>query len=390
MKYLIFTLFLISSMAVSAQLKYIDPSTQSGSSAAVIVDAVPLVHTAQIFPFNTKGELTGKDDIRAQLQQVFSNAAIILNSAESDLDQLVKLNIHISNQKSIPAIEQLLAVKFKGKHKPAVTYITQQLWNGAAIAVDMVAISQKKVSKVQYIAKNYGNDVTNMAAILPQGGVTYISGQAIKGNLQEGTNGTLQQLDASLKYLGMSRQDVVQIKAYLNNTADIGVVKKGLAAYFLAEAIPPIVYVEWISKEYEIEIELIAASPAATTMRDSTITFLDLPGMVHSPLYSKVVQVNRGKKIYFSGLYGNTRGNAQVQTEELFASLKKLLKTTGSDFTHLVKATYFHNDTAGSTALGVVRLLYYDPNRAPAATKAQLKAILPGKNIGVDMIGLVQ
>ncbi|MES2378861.1 MAG: RidA family protein [Bacteroidota bacterium] len=382
MKCLMLTLFLISSMAASAQMKYIDPSVQTGSSAAVIVEAAPLVHTAQIFPFNAKGELTVKDDVRAQLQQVFSNAVVILNKTGSDLDHLVKLNLHISNEKSIPEIEQLLAVKFKSTHKPAVTYITQQLWNGAAIAADLVAVSRTNVSKVKYISK--------AAAILPQGGVTYVSGQAIKGNLEEGTHGTLQQLDASLKYLGMDKQDVVQLKAYLNNTADISVVEKELAAYFPAGAIPPIVYVEWISKEYEIEIELIAASPTATTMRDTAITFLDLPGMVHSPLYSKAVQVNKGKKIYFSGLYGTTPGNAQAQTEELFISLKKLLQATGSDFTHLVKATYFHSDVDGSAALGVVRPKYYDPNRAPAATKAQLKVMPLDKRVSVDMIGLVQ
>jgi enamine deaminase RidA (YjgF/YER057c/UK114 family) len=155
-------------------------------------------------------------------------------------------------------------------------------------------------------------------------------------------------------FLGMGKQDVVQLKAYLNNTADISIVEKELAAYFPANAIPPIVYVEWISKEYEIEIELIAASPATTTTRDSAITFLDLPKMVHSPLYSKAVQVNKGKKIYFSTLYGTTPDNAQAQTEELFGSLKKLLKATGSDFTHLVKATYFHYDVAGSALLWVL------------------------------------
>jgi enamine deaminase RidA (YjgF/YER057c/UK114 family) len=380
MKYLLLTLFLINSMAVSAQLKYIDPSVKTGSSAAVIVDAAPLVHTGQIFPTNDKG------DIATQFQQVFSNAAVILSSAGSDLGHLVKLNLHISNEKSIPEIEKLLAVKFKGDHKPAVTYITYQLWNGAAIAMDIVAVSRINTSKVKYIAK----DGISIAAILPQGGVTYISGQAIKGNLQEGTHGTLQQLDASLKHLGMGRQDVVQLKAYLNNTADIGIVEKELAAYFPANAIPPIVYVEWVSKEYEIEIELIAASPAVTTTRDSAITFLDLPGMVHSPLYSKAVQVNKGKKIYFSTLYGTTTDNAQAQTEELYASLKNLLQVTGSDFTHLVKATYFHNDITGSAALGVVRPKYYDPNRAPAATKAQLKVMPFGKSVGVDMIGLVK
>jgi enamine deaminase RidA (YjgF/YER057c/UK114 family) len=385
MKKHILTLFLIGFMPAYAQLTFIQPSVQTGSSAAVIVDDVPLTHTAQIFPLDKNGKIVGRYDIKVQIAQVLKNAQLILKETRSDLDKLVKLNVHLSSEKFIPEIEKQFSLKFPGKTKPAVTYIIYKLRNGADIAIDLVAVSDAREEKTKYF-----NAANTKAAILPPGGVTYISGQADKGDLEHATQGTLRQLDASLKHLGIDKRDVVQLKAYMNNTTDISLVEKQLAAYFTAQAIPPIVYVEWVSKEYEIEIELIAATPKPIEKKESAINFLDLPGMVHSPVYSKATQINYGKKIYFSGLYGITLNNSDAQTAEIFSSLQNLLLVTGSDFTHLAKATYFHTDVPASVALNAIRPKYYDPYRAPAATKAMLKVMPEGKNICIDMIGVVK
>lgn len=385
MKKHILTLILIGLMPAYAQLTFIQPSAQTGSSAAVIVDDVALTHTARIFPLDKRDEIVGRGNIKAQIAQVFKNAQLILKETHSDFSNLVKLNVHVSSEKFIPEIERQLSLKFPGKTKPAVTYIIYKLWNGADIAIDFVAVSGAKEEKVRYF-----NTANTKAATLPAGGVTYISGQADKGDLEQATQGTLRQLDASLKHLGIDKHDVVQLKAYMNNTADIGVVEKQLAAYFTPQAIPPVVYVEWVSKEYEIEIELIAATPKSTEKKESAISFLDLPGMVHSPVYSKATQINYGKRIYFSGLYGVTPNNSDAQTAEIFSSLKNMLQATGCDFAHLAKATYFHTDAPASVALNTIRPKYYDPYKAPAATKAMLKAMPEGKSICIDMIGVVK
>lgn len=382
---------LTGSAPVYAQLNFIQPSNSSGSSMAVVVDNVALTHTAQIFPLDKRGALVGKNDMAAQITQVVKNAKLLLKATHSGLDKVVKMNIYTSNENFIPEIKKQFASIFSGKTKPAVTYIVNKLPNGADVAIDLIAASGSGEKKVQYYntAANYGAANTK-AAVMPAGGVTYISGQADKGDLLHGVQGTLRQLDASLKFLGIQKQDVVQLKAFMNNTGDIPIVEKEFAAYFQPQAIPPVVYVEWISKEYEIEIELIAASPKVNEGRDTSISFLDLPGMVHSPVYSKATQINYGKKIYFSELYGNAPNNSNVQTTELFLNLKNLLVATGCDFTHLAKATYFHTDAASSAALNIIRPKYYDPHHAPAATKAMLKAMPDGKSVGLDMIGAVK
>jgi enamine deaminase RidA (YjgF/YER057c/UK114 family) len=384
-----FAVLLSGIVPAYAQLKSVQPSNDTGSAMAVLVDETALVHTAQIFPLDKSGVLVGKGDINAQLAQVFKNIQPILKQTNSGLDRVVKMNIYAGSADIIPLIKKQLAVTFSGKNKPAVTYIINQFANGADVAIDLVAASRSKNKTVQYYNNmaNFGA-VEAKAAVLPAGGVTYISGQADKGDAKQCTQGTIKQLDASLKHLGIDKKNVVQLRAFMNNIADIAIVEKELSAYF--ETVPPLVYTQWISKEYEVEIELIAASPVATQKRDSSITFLDLPGMAHSPVYSKATQINNGRRIYFSEIYGSTPNNTAAQTEEMFTQLKALLTATGSDFNHLAKATYFHTDVAASAALGSVRPKYYNPHGAPGASKAMLKAMPEGKSVSFDMIGVVK
>ena len=127
-------------MPAYAQLKFIEPAAQTGTSAAVVVDEVPLTHTAQIFPFNKSGEIVGKNNVTVQLEQVFKNAGEILKETNSGFDHIVKLNIHVSAEKYIPEIKRQLALKFAGKTKPAVTYLIYKLWNGADISIDIVGL----------------------------------------------------------------------------------------------------------------------------------------------------------------------------------------------------------------------------------------------------------
>ena len=61
----------------------------------------------------------------------------------------------------------------------------------------------------------------------------------------------------------------------------------------------------------------------------------------------------------------------------------------GSDFRHLVKATYLHEDDGTSTALNDLRPNYYDPERPPAASKANIAGTGdPTLGMVVDMIAV--
>ena len=171
---------------------------------------------------------------------------------------------------------------------------------------------------------------------------------------------------------------------------DLKVVEEEFANFFKGSTIPPMVNVEWTSKDPVIEIELIASSPNALSKSNQQVDFITPPGMTASPVYCKVTRINYGQKVYISGLYGQVTGNADSELAAIFNLMGTILKNTGSDFRHLVKATYYVSNDVHSAKLNEIRPKYYDPLRPPAASKAMVKEVgKPQAGVSIDMIGVV-
>lgn len=226
-------------------------------------------------------------------------------------------------------------------------------------------------------------------AILPVGGAVYISGQA-KTNTTLGTStrATLQSLENTLEFLRLTKSDVVQVKCFLTPMTDLDSVKKEMENFFAPDVTPPCVFVEWTKANPQpIEIEMIARSESAP---GTDLDFITPPGFTPSKVYAKVVRVNRGGRIYCSSLYGGEKdktGAEQVTT--IFTELGDVLKKAGSDFDHLLKATYYVSTPDASNQLNVLRPKYLKPDRPPAASKAMVKSVgVPGRTVSVDMIAI--
>ena len=376
------------------QIQYSVSANSQGTSDAVIVDDVPLVHTTQFLPIDKSGAIIGKGDFIAQFNQVFSNISFALKMAGSNLDQIVKLNIYLSSSNSVPVVLQEISKMFKAGKSPALSFVAGNLSHtDALISADAIAISVKSnPESVKYFMPQdfSSNQGAARAAILPAGPVVYVSGQAAKGELAEATRATLEQLISTLASIGLEKKDIVQIKSFIRPMSDLQVVEQEFANFFKGTNIPPMVNVEWTSKDPVIEIELIASSPATGARSSQQLDFITPPGMSASPVYCRVIRINYGQKIFISSLYGQKTEDADSELSTIFNSLGTILKKTGSDFRHLVKATYYVSNDAYSAKLNEIRPKYYDPLRPPAASKAMVKDV--GKvqaGVSIDMIGVV-
>jgi enamine deaminase RidA (YjgF/YER057c/UK114 family) len=390
MKRSIFIFFILGSLnswGQSLDIQYSQTSRQMGSSDAVIVKNVPLAHTSQILSLDKRGAFVFKGELQKQIGQIFSNLSKLLNTADSGLGQIVKLNIYIKNTTLISEVQTEISRRFKSGKLPAVSYVTGDLSHpDALISIDAVAVSSYSSDTfVKYVQSG-----SAQVSILPPGPVVYVSGQAAKGNLADATLNTLKQLEETLHFLGLEKRDIVQIKSFINPISDLSIVQNVMAEFFKEGTIPPLVNVEWLSKDPLIEIELIASSNRTLSKSNEQIDFITPAGMVHSPVYSKVSRVNFGSKVYVSGLYGNTQGGVKLELTDIFDFLDLIMKKSGSDLKHLVKATYYVSDDLHSAALNEIRPKYYDPKRPPAASKAMVKDVgLTKAGVGIDMIGVV-
>lgn len=363
---------------------------KDGFSDAVVVDDVPLVHTGQVLPFPLKSGI--EDDLEKQVELATKNLDEALKAAGSDLKSVVKVNVYVTRNEDAQKVKGFLAAKFKGGVKPAVSFVTGKLSDAnARVAMDAIGIvpvkSGPNVAKRLIANAKLGNAV----AIMPSGGKYYVSGQAKNGALPEATRNTLISLEETLKFLGLGKSNVVQLKAFVQPISDTGLVKSEVASFFSGD-VPPFVYVEWSSPtNTPIEIELIAADGKPQATEGDSVEFLTPPNVSTSKVYSRVAHVRRGQTIYISGLYGMKATDGAGQVREILDRMKVLAAEAGSDFDHLVKATYYVSDKEASGKLNDIRPEYYNPQRPPTASKAMVEGVgMPGKTITIDMIAVTK
>jgi enamine deaminase RidA (YjgF/YER057c/UK114 family) len=225
---------------------------------------------------------------------------------------------------------------------------------------------------------------------MPAGARVYVSGQAEPDpDLARSTRRTLEGLDATLKYLGLSRASIVQVKAFMQPMTAAAEVEREVEAFFGEGSVPPLALVDWrSSRSQPVEIELVAAA-GPSKEGGETVEYLTPPGLKPSPVFSRVARVNRGGAIYVSGLYGRHGAFGASEVKEVLDELGKVLAEAGGDFRHLVKATYYVATDETSRALNELRPKYYDPSRPPAASKAMVAGVgSDGRSVTLDMIAV--
>ncbi|QDV48929.1 RidA family protein [Gimesia fumaroli] len=373
---------------VTAEVSYYKPSSKTGTSLCVIVKDDVLVHTSQILPLNIKGGRITSESGSDQCVLVLKNLNYLLEKVDSSLNQLVKLNIYVTHEDLIQEVQRLIK-ELKLPAQPACTFIVTKLSDPKVlVAMDAVAVtgSNQKLSK----AVIFNDDVSGFrAALLPAGRTAYISGQAVKADtLAESTKKTMEELFQTIKYLGGSPENIIQIKAFLTPMSEATAASQVIDGFFPYDSKHPISLVEWYSS-LPIEIEMIVALPgeAPASRPTETVTYKTPTGMKASPVYSRVAIAEVSDRIYVSGITSKEPGNNSTRIHSVFNQLKEIVGEAHSDMQHLVKATYYVSENEISGDFGKIRKEYYNPNRPPAASKATVKSVgIPNRILLLDMI----
>ncbi|MFN0017305.1 MAG: family 16 glycoside hydrolase [Pirellulaceae bacterium] len=358
-------------------IHHVESNPRMGSSAAVLVDDVPLLHTTQIFAAADE-----RKTLDEQVESLFARLEMELKYNSAVLTDAVKLNFYVASNEAAAALRKKLVQAYSNEQRPAVSFVVTKLpADDALVAVDAIAA----------LLKSTAGEVRRgpLSAILPKGERIYVSGQAESGTLQEATKKTLESLSRTIKEYGRSDKDIVQLKCFVTPMESAGLVKEELASHFAGQRVPPVSYVEWKSSS-PIEIELVAwGGPTAEKLAADPIEYLTPTGFKASPLYCRVARIHGGGTVYFSDLFATPNADDAAQVQQPFDRLKLLLEKTGSDFKHLAKATYYVTDDEISKAHNEIRPKFYDPARPPAASKAVVMGTgTEGVRYAMDMIAV--
>lgn len=399
MKFLTLLTVLIIPLAANAAepIRCIEPSAATGTSRAVMVGNVPLIYTPQVLAWNDDRKIVGAGDAEAQAKRVLSNLEEILGPANSSLGRMAKLNLYAVNDDVAAAALRAITTRFATEEiKPAVSVvITRFPYDEALVAMDGVCVANRRgMQAVSHFFPATGPGLAKTwlwrQSASPPGRKIYVAGQAEKADdVKTATQKTMESLAATLKFLGRTNDDIVQLKCFVKPvTAESAKeVEAGMKAVLGGGPLPPVVLVEWESS-LPIEIELVAwGGPIEAGM--PAVEYLTPPGMTTPTVYSRVARTASAETIYVSGLFGAPGASAKQETEQLFAQLGDILKASGSDFRHLAKATYYVSTDDASNQLNALRPSYYDPQRPPAASKATVRGVgMPGRTTTLDMIAV--
>ena len=375
-------------------LRAIEADARLGRSAAVVVEQGALVHTAILYPLDAQGRLQGGADAHAQAAAVLDGVATALRAAGSDLDRIARLHVYVADDSVTPSVDRLLAERFTGAVKPAVTLVESRIPHaGVLVAMDAVGVTRrsKTVPPERIVVTGLAPVPGDGAhvAVQADGAFVIVSGRAAQllhraahGGLEAAVRGTMEQLRGDLRRVGLGLGHIVQVKAFLGDIARAADLQRIVASTFQGTA-PPQVVTEWRGGSLPVEIELVATAPGATSAAERLTLVEPI-----SARYSRIARVFGGRPIFVSGLTG-TSDDPAAQVREVFEELRRVLAASGSDMRHLAKATYYVSDKAADQEINTVRPSIYDATRPPAASKISVPGTgRPGKRTVIDMIAV--
>jgi len=380
----------------STGITYIEPNDKTGTSLATVVGDVPLAFTDQIFPMDKSGKVVGGSDLKKQVIQVFKNLEMTLESGGTDLSKLLRINVYLQKEDHSKPTKELIRELLPEGAFPAITLIVgAQPRENVLLTLDAIALgpltSEGKRGISLYLEEGLtGKSNRSGLAVLPIGRKVFIAGQAEPGkDLLEASDKTMQNLLATLAYMGASASDVVQIKAFINPIEDAAAVEEVIAAFFRGKKVPPIVMVEWLVEENKAEIELIASAPENQNDKEA-VSYYAPPWMIQATTYSRVVDIKKGGLLFTSGLYAEDGKEEEQRARNLFLKLSEILQKAGSSYDHLVKASYYPSHEKGREGLMKVRTEFYNPEMPPVASLIRIQGTgREGIYLNVDMVGVV-
>ena len=152
-KHLYLILLFISSagFAQTSNVSFINPAsvnTPKGYSQAVTVDlgkSTMLILSGQV-ALDKSGQLVGKDDISAQIQQVFTNIKNIVEAAGGNMNDVVKLNYYMIDVSQVQVLRSIRDKFVNTIHPPASTLVqvSKLFRDDILVEIEATAVIPKK------------------------------------------------------------------------------------------------------------------------------------------------------------------------------------------------------------------------------------------------------
>jgi enamine deaminase RidA (YjgF/YER057c/UK114 family) len=114
----------------------------AGYSYAVKKSGTPVFIAGQV-ALDRDGRLVGENDVAAQVEQVFQNLRTVVQACGGTLDDVVKINVYVTDASYRPAVAAARQRHFEEGHYPASTYVVV-----SALAVPQLLVEIEAVAMI--------------------------------------------------------------------------------------------------------------------------------------------------------------------------------------------------------------------------------------------------
>ena len=115
----------------------------TGYSYAVKKRGTPVFISGQV-ALDGAGKIVGENDAAAQVEQVFRNLATVVKACGGSLDDIVKLNVYVTDSAYRPAVAAARQKHFKEGEYPASTYVVV-----SALAIPQLLVEIEAVAMIE-------------------------------------------------------------------------------------------------------------------------------------------------------------------------------------------------------------------------------------------------
>lgn len=127
-----------------AGLRFLNPAglpKAAGYSHAIQAPPGRTIYVSGQLPIDKDGKIVGTD-FAAQAEQVFANIRVALTAAGATFDDVVKLNMFVTDMKHLPALRAARDRYINLQHPPASTLVEVNRFvrDGAMVEIDATAV----------------------------------------------------------------------------------------------------------------------------------------------------------------------------------------------------------------------------------------------------------
>ena len=293
------------------------------------------------------GTLSAKGDIKEQTKGVIDNLGQTLTKAGSSLKNVVAATVYLKNAGDAAAMTEVWRTYWP-KDAPTRTTVVADLVSPAAlIEIAMIAVPDGGERRI--ILPDGWSTANPYSYAIKTGDTLFMSGmvsrgakdnQPVDGDVTTQMNTIFANAEELLKAAGFAMSDVVANRVYITDNAAFGEMNKAYIPHYPKN--PPAratVIVGLPGPTYKVEITMTAVKGEKTAF--ATPAADGSPGKP-SPTLSSAIKV--GKRLYVSGILGNTadnKGDVEAQTKESLARIERTMKAAGFDFNDVVDGVVY-------------------------------------------------